>query len=46
MSLGSWMIDWFCGGYLFTLAKYPRADQNQQYLIEAADYRMRVVKPS
>ena len=26
-------------GYLFTLAKYPRADQNQQYLIEAADYR-------
>ena len=39
MSLGSWMIDWFCGGYLFTLAKYPRADQNQQYLIEAADYR-------
>ena len=26
-------------GYLFTLSKYPRADQNQQYLIEAVDYR-------
>ena len=26
-------------GYLFNLSKYPRSDQNQQYLIEAADYR-------
>ena len=26
-------------GYLFNLTKYPRSDQNQQYLIEAADYR-------
>ena len=26
-------------GYLFKLLKYPRSDQNQQYLIEAADYR-------
>ena len=26
-------------GYLFNLIKYPRSDQNQQYLIEAADYR-------
>ena len=26
-------------GYLFKLTKYPRSDQNQQYLIEAADYR-------
>ena len=26
-------------GYLFNLSKYPRGDQNQQYLIEAADYR-------
>ena len=26
-------------GYLFNLTKYPRGDQNQQYLIEAADYR-------
>jgi type VI secretion system secreted protein VgrG len=26
-------------GYLFSLSKYPRGDQNQQYLIESADYR-------
>ena len=25
-------------GYLFTLSKYPRADQNQQYLIVEASY--------
>jgi len=25
-------------GYLFTLSKYPRADQNQRYLIVGADY--------
>ena len=26
-------------GYLFTFSKYPRADQNKQYLIESAYYR-------
>ncbi|MDR1969138.1 MAG: type VI secretion system tip protein VgrG, partial [Burkholderiaceae bacterium] len=26
-------------GYLFTLAKHPRGDQNQRYLIESAEYR-------
>jgi type VI secretion system secreted protein VgrG len=26
-------------GYLFDLEKYPRADQNQQYLIESAQYQ-------
>ena len=26
-------------GYLFTFCKYPRADQNKEYLIEAAHYR-------
>jgi type VI secretion system secreted protein VgrG len=26
-------------GYLFTFTKYPRADQNKEYLIEAAYYR-------
>lgn len=26
-------------GYLFTLQKYPRADQNKEYLIESAFYR-------
>ncbi|MCS4294558.1 type VI secretion system secreted protein VgrG [Comamonas sp. BIGb0152] len=26
-------------GYLFTLNKYPRADQNKEYLIESAYYR-------
>ena len=26
-------------GYLFTLSKYPRADQNKQYLVEAAVYQ-------
>ena len=26
-------------GYLFTLSKYPRQDQNKEYLIESAHYR-------
>lgn len=26
-------------GYLFTFSKYPRGDQNKDYLIEAAYYR-------
>jgi len=26
-------------GYLFTFQKYPRADQNKEYLVEAAHYR-------
>ncbi|WP_256376843.1 type VI secretion system Vgr family protein [Diaphorobacter sp. HDW4A] len=26
-------------GYLFTFSKYPRADQNKEYLIESAHYR-------